>query len=113
MTDEQNQVVLRAFANAPRAQAATTDEVFVANVAAGVRRRRRLLWRLRLFAVALLLVVAAVLAPLVAPAGAWLVYAALWLLAGAGTVATSTVGIVTLAALTFAGGVSIWAMRRG
>ncbi len=113
MTDEQNQTLLRAFANAPNRQQAATDEAFVAAVAARVRSRRRLLSRLRLFAVGLVLIVAAVLAPLVAPAGVWLVRATLWLFAGVGTLAASTAGLVTLGALAFAAVVSAWAMRRG
>lgn len=113
MTDEQNQRVLRAFAAAGTGAApASTDEVFVTSVAARVRRRRRLQGRLLLLAVALLLVVAAVLAPLVAPAGVWIIEAALWLVAGAGSVATSPQGLVTIAALTFAAGVALWATRR-
>ena len=113
MTDEQNQAVLRAFAVAGNpVQAPATDEAFVAGVAASVRRRRRLQWRLRLLAVGLLLVVAAVLAPLAAPAGVWIVEAGLWLLGGAGGVATSPEGIVTIAALIFAAGISLWATRR-
>ncbi|HEV7632509.1 MAG TPA: hypothetical protein VGO41_05925 [Steroidobacteraceae bacterium] len=113
MTDEQNQTVLRAFAVAGNpAQAPATDEAFVASVAASVRRRRRLQWQLRLLVVGLLLVVAAVLAPVVAPAGVWVVEALLWLVTGATSLAASPEGIVTIAALTFSAGVVLWAIRR-
>ena len=113
MTDEQNQAVLRAFAVARNpAQAPGTDEAFVASVAASVLQRRRLQRRLLLLAVVLLLVVTAVLAPLVAPAGVWIVEAGLWLVGGAGSVATSPEGFVTIGALIFAAGIALWAIRR-
>lgn len=117
MTDEQNQTVLRAFARtAEVAPPASTDAAFVARVATDIRRRRSLQGRVQLLALALLLVVAAILAPLVARAGGWLTGAAQWLANGAVDLASSPTGLVIVAALVFAlvfpTGLVFWALRR-